>query len=127
MSGESINCWRCGHALGNDELPLAREQTCSKCNADLHVCKICEFYNPRISDGCDEPVASPVTNKERANFCDYLKPSHRAFKAEDSERAAVARSELEALFGVETTTKPSSEADEHRQELNRLFGLDERD
>ena len=77
-------CWRCGAPLEQALFPLRREEVCPACDADLHVCKLCRFFNPSVSDACDEPIAAEVTNKERANFCDYLKPSPDAWRGAGS-------------------------------------------
>ena len=96
---ENISCWRCGATLATELFPIRREEVCAECDADLHVCKLCTFYNPTVSDGCDEPIALSVSNKERANFCDYLKPSADAFHAKSDSVGSESRSELNALFG----------------------------
>lgn len=102
-------------------LPFRRDEVCPGCNADLHVCKLCTFYNTAVADACDEPIAAAVSNKERANFCDYFKPSTRAWHgAADSSRV---RAELDALFGGGGTLTPSSDGDANRAELERIFGL----
>jgi hypothetical protein len=119
-----IRCWRCGVELAADLLPLRHVDVCPACNADLRVCKLCIFYNPSVSDGCDEPIAASVTNKERANYCDYFKPCARAFKAAASGAESRARAELDALFGGGASASPSTDADRNRSELERLFGID---
>jgi len=116
----TIGCWRCGAAVPLDLLPLRREEVCPTCNADLHVCKLCTFYNPAVSDACDEPIAASVGNKERANFCDYFKPSARAYKGGAGGDQARARAELDALFGG---APPEPRAGAVQSELEKLFGL----
>ncbi|MGB1883412.1 MAG: hypothetical protein ACPHUF_05870 [Gammaproteobacteria bacterium] len=122
MTEHPVLCWRCGKAVVTDREPLRREETCVGCDADLHVCRMCEFYNPAVSDGCDEPVAAAVINKERANFCDYLRLSRHAFKPANDDATAKAQAELDALFGA-TTPPASTEPAANRAELERLFGL----
>ena len=118
-----IRCWRCGAELALDLFPLRRAEVCPACDADLHVCKLCQFFNPSVSDGCDEPIAAGVTNKVRANFCDYFKPSPRAYKAAADTADTRARSELDALFGGGASAPPSTDSDRNREELERLFGI----
>jgi hypothetical protein len=117
-------CWRCGAALPEDSLPLRRAELCPACNADLHVCRMCGFYNPSVADACEETVATAVGNKERANYCDYFKPSARAFKGAADDAAARARAELDALFGGAPSSAPSTDTARNQSELERLFGLD---
>ena len=119
-----IPCWRCGAHVAEDLFPLRREEVCEACDADLHVCKFCVFYNPSVSDACDEPIAAAVSNKERANFCDYLKPSALAYQAQSGEAAERSRAELDNLFGDGASTATSTNSDANRDQLDQLFGLD---
>lgn len=116
-------CWRCGEALPEDCLPLRRAELCPACNADLHVCKMCGFYNTALADACEETVATAVGNKERANYCDYFKPSLHAYKGAADDAAARARAELDALFGGAASSAASTDAARNQSELERLFGL----
>ena len=70
---EVLSCWKCGHALDDVPLPLRRRDECPACGTDLHVCRMCEFYDPSVAKSCREPIAEEVTDKERANFCDYFR------------------------------------------------------
>lgn len=120
---DNLQCWRCGAALDDEPLPLAREARCRGCGADLHVCRICEFYDTRVANHCLEPIAEKVTDKTRANFCGYLKPRPAAYAAADGA-ATQARSNLEGLFGLGTGTTSASPAtaDAARNALDELFG-----
>ena len=62
-------------------LPLARLDECPKCHVHLHVCRMCERYAPRKPKGCSEDDAPEVRDKKAANFCDYFKPTARAYRA----------------------------------------------
>ncbi len=94
-----LRCWKCGHSLEELSLPLRRLEECPACAAELHVCRMCEFYDTGVAKHCREPVADEVKDKIRANFCDYFKPTPQAYRPGDSSAAERARSELEALFG----------------------------
>ena len=123
-----MQCWQCGEALGELPTPLPRREECPACGRDLHVCKMCEFYDTSVAKSCREPIAEEVKDKERANFCDYLRPRPGAHTPRDAGAAAAARSELDALFGLDST--PASEADpaaEARAKLDALFGDDPKD
>ncbi len=122
MSG-TMQCWQCGAALGELPTPLPRREECPECGRDLHVCKMCEFYDTSVAKSCREPIADEVRDKERANFCDYLRPRPGAHTPRDGGAAAAARSELDTLFGLEGA--PSNGADpeaEARAKLEALFG-----
>ena len=117
-----LKCWKCAASLEEVLLPLARLSECPHCSADLHVCRMCVFYDTGVADACREPIAEPVANKERANFCGYLEPLTATSEETNQAHEATARKDLEALFGLtpETAEKPSA-----TDELNDLFGLNE--
>jgi hypothetical protein len=124
MSADMENrCWRCGAGLAMDLLPLRREEVCPACDADLHGCKLCRFFNPSLSDACDEPIAGDVSNKERANFCDYFKPSPHAFRGTGSQVGDKERAALAALFGEAHDATSNNDADGARTALEGLFGI----
>lgn len=121
---ESLVCWKCGASVAELPLPLARQAECPACGAELHACRMCEFFEPTAADACREPVAEPVQNKERANFCGYFQPRPGVHGAQDEAEIRAARAELEALFGEApqgAPDEPGSE-DEARQRLEALFG-----
>lgn len=97
MSHE-LRCWKCGDPLADLSLPLRRLECCRACGAELYACRMCEFYDTGVARHCRETVAEEVKDKTRANFCDYLRPSPRAYRPE-GDAAARARAQLEALFG----------------------------
>ena len=92
-------CWQCGASLADLTPPLTRRDACKQCRADLHVCKLCEFYDIGKAKHCREPIAEEVTDKRRANFCDYFKPKEDAYSNVRQTEADKAKAQLEALFG----------------------------
>jgi hypothetical protein len=125
MPTTSLVCWKCGAPLESEPQPLARLAACPTCHADLHVCRLCIFYDPGVADHCREPIAETVQDKERANFCGYFQPRPDAHARLESDPAREAKAQLEALFGApsEGETEPSaSEADRARRRLDDLFG-----
>jgi hypothetical protein len=94
-----LRCWKCGASLAEYSLPLRRLEECRACNAELHVCRMCEFYDTSKAKHCREPIADEVKDKQRANFCDYFKPTSAAYRPEATSAADKARADLEALFG----------------------------
>ena len=132
MAADNLVCWKCGATLNGLPLPLGRLAECETCRADLHVCRLCTSYAPRVRMGCDEPRAEEVRDEEKANFCDFFQPRPGAFTATDDSEARKAKADLEALFGVDSA-KPVSEgssqnaaaaeSDAAREQLERLFGL----
>lgn len=115
-------CWKCGASLSDLTLPLRRLEECRKCSAELHVCKLCEWYSTAVAKHCREPVAEEVKDKERANFCDYFKPRPGAYVPADVAASSKARSDLDALFGggPKGAAEPTA-AERARSELDNLF------
>ena len=95
----AIACYRCGESLSDLSLPLSRHDQCPSCSADLHACKMCAFFDPRVPRQCREDGAEDVTEKERPNFCDWFKPSDKAFDPSRKDEAQAAEQALAALFG----------------------------
>jgi hypothetical protein len=93
-----LKCYRCGAPLASLSLPLARLDECPKCGVQLHVCRMCERYAPRKPKGCSEDDAPEVRDKRAANFCDYFKPTPRAYDPAEEAAETAARSALDELF-----------------------------
>lgn len=124
---ENLQCWRCGAILRGVIMPMSRREECAACAADLHSCKMCKQYQPGLSDSCSEDRSESVTDKERANFCDYFSPAANAFKQSETQAAIDSRRGLAELFGdspqlsADAETKIQSEAGPALAELEQLF------
>ena len=92
-------CYRCGASLAALSLPLSRRDQCPDCSADLHVCKMCVSFDSTVPRKCREDGAEDVTDKERPNFCDWFRPSDKAFDPMRKSDADAAQEALAALFG----------------------------
>ena len=94
-------CWKCKKEI-SIEKPV-RGDECPLCHADLHVCKACDFYESGAHNDCRESSADMVTDKERANFCDYFRVSKKWIATSPSaprnDGASAARDAFNALFG----------------------------
>jgi hypothetical protein len=130
---ESLVCWKCGASLDGLPVPLGRREDCPQCRADLHVCLMCAFYDPAVSRSCREPIADEVGDKQRANFCGYFTARPGAHQPSDVAAADEARAKLSELFGdagdgdaKADRAEGKSEADAARQDLERLFGIDDK-
>ena len=98
MPADMLNCWRCGAAIEDEPLPLSRTAECRACRAELHVCRMCEFYDTTRANACREPVAEPVGDKTRANFCGWFRP-RAGLSGAGNSAADEARRRLDDLFG----------------------------
>jgi hypothetical protein len=74
-----VACYQCGASLQALSLPLSRQDECPACGVHLHVCRMCENYDVRVTRQCREDGAEDVTDKGRLNFCDWFVPSESAF------------------------------------------------
>jgi len=120
--------------------PLRHRDECPACGADLHVCRMCEFYDRSVAKSCREPVAEEVTDKERAQFCDYFRAQTGVLAAGGVSEAERARSQLEAMFGIESNAgdqaaaggaetlveRKRAKAEAARKQLDALFGSDDK-
>ena len=126
MSDELV-CWRCGESLADLPLPLARLAECRACNSELHVCRMCRYYDTSVAKSCREPVAEEVSDKERANFCGWFMAKPRAYVPGSERQPATAQAALDALFGGPPSSagQPAPDAGDPaadaRRELEDLF------
>ena len=81
----SGHCWHCGEKLTSHD--YSREARCPACSKATHSCRNCSFYDPGRSNECSEPIADFVSDKERANFCDYFQPGN-SFSADNDQTSA---------------------------------------
>ena len=126
VSGEMV-CWKCGAVLEDLILPMSRREECRLCAADQHVCMLCRSYSAQVAGQCREERAEEVTDKERANFCDYFEPKLGAYQEKGSGSDKEARGQLAELFGDDVShevSEPISDEDKARAELEKLFGGD---
>jgi len=122
---DTLVCWKCGASIADLPMPLSRYASCSVCDAPLHVCKACRFYDKTRSNQCLEPIAELVYEKEKANFCELYQVKANAYQASDSAAADKARNQLDALFGDNASSSiSSSDPDRAKSELEKLFGID---
>lgn len=114
-------------------MPISRLTTCLDCRADLHVCRLCRYYDPRIRGECLHERAERIVDKTLANFCTYFRPMPDAFHEPGRSAADDARTQLESLFGTAATSAETeapedeapSAAERARAELDSLFGTDD--
>ena len=110
-------------AVCDTELPadlcVGRGTLCPHCDAQLHACAQCRFYEPTLHNQCLEPEAEQVRDRQKANFCEFYQlagtalgggrkgdpgrpggPASRSSAAGKggTDRAQEARARLEALF-----------------------------
>lgn len=69
-----MKCCQCKKKLNLvNEQKISRTQECPYCSLSLHSCKMCLYYCQNAYNQCRETSADRITDKEKANFCDYYK------------------------------------------------------
>ena len=92
-------CFACGAALPQK---IYRNTLCESCGADAKVCLNCEFYDESAHWQCHETIPERVKEKDRANFCDYFRPSSKGrVGTSGNDIAGTARDDFSKLFGDE--------------------------
>lgn len=120
---QTLSCWKCGASLAEVPVPFARIAECPDCRADLHVCRMCEFFDPGVRRGCREPVAEEVSDRERANFCGYFTAVAGLGPGAGDGSPRTTGAELAALFDLPSSGPVSpDDAGEARRRLDELFG-----
>jgi hypothetical protein len=71
-----MHCFACNavHELASGERVGFRD-CCTHCGADLHACLNCALHDPSAYNECREPNTERVSDRERANRCDYFTPT----------------------------------------------------
>jgi hypothetical protein len=136
MKARDLSCWKCGATLEGVPMPISRLSECLSCRSELHVCRMCEFYDTSVAQDCREPMAEEIKDKTRANFCEHFYPSPE-LRPDPARAVSAPSAELDALFGGKATDSGEAPAPEHsaardtedlaRQQLEGLFGKPESD
>ena len=119
---ENYSCWKCGADISDVAFPIGRMSKCKKCGADLHVCKLCKYFDKSRSNQCQEPIADAVNDKQRANFCGYFEINENAFQKQDDLVATSAQQKLSELFGESVDIPSQNDSNSSQSELDKLFG-----
>jgi hypothetical protein len=77
---------------------VGRRDSCSSCDADLHVCLNCKHYDTSAYNLCREPQADRVLDKDRSNYCDYFSFREGQGKVPSGPSKLDRKSKLDDLF-----------------------------
>lgn len=95
----SYSCHNCGKSLDLESATsTGRRDECPHCDADLHVCLNCRYFDESVYNQCKEPQAERVLDKGRSNFCDYFEFSTRHGGESKSLSKEDQRKALDSLF-----------------------------
>jgi hypothetical protein len=67
--GEKIKCAACGATV---QASISIDSCCPKCNADLHTCRQCIYFDPAARFECRKPITARITNKHAKNNCELF-------------------------------------------------------
>jgi hypothetical protein len=70
---EAFKCNACGQ-LRQNLGELTHDETCSKCNADMHTCGNCRFFDTTTTWECRENIPARVAGKHTRNTCTFFQP-----------------------------------------------------
>lgn len=69
-------CHHCGAEIRIGRY-VPRDDECPTCASDVHCCLNCGNYDESAHNRCLEPQAEWVSDREKANFCDFFFPNTR--------------------------------------------------
>jgi hypothetical protein len=66
-------CYNCHTELAYEAgSNVLRTEQCPKCEVELRCCANCKFYDPQSYNECREPTAERLTEKKKANYCEFF-------------------------------------------------------
>jgi len=67
--GETSKCNACGTKL---PAYINADSSCPKCNADLHSCRQCTYFDPGARFECSKTIVARIVNKHLRNTCELF-------------------------------------------------------
>lgn len=87
LESKKVVCYACHKELVLEvTAKISKNEECDYCYADLHVCRMCEFYEPTAYNECRESNAERILEKEKANFCEYFVLKGGAVNKEEEKK-----------------------------------------
>jgi hypothetical protein len=93
--GEKVKCASCG-APTPPNIHIA--SSCTKCNADLHTCRQCTYFDPGARFQCLKPITARIVNKNARNTCELFVPRTVVERETSSGAPTDARQAFAKLF-----------------------------
>lgn len=92
-------CYHCKkHVPIEEKTRLTSRDDCPHCRISLHCCLNCRFYDINRPNQCAEPQAERVTNKDRANYCNYFEPAPETGNSARESAQEKSRKQFDDLF-----------------------------
>jgi hypothetical protein len=93
--GEKVKCASCGAPLAKS-INLA--SACPKCNADLHTCRQCNYFDPGARFECRKTIPARIANKNAKNMCELFEARTVVERETSSGAPTDARQAFKNLF-----------------------------
>jgi len=96
-----IRCSNCGAKIpkaASDDIEL--KSTCPKCQAFLHSCKHCAYFDPSERFECTQQITKRIARKDLPAKCDFfeIRTTVEKITSSSSNAPASARDAFESLF-----------------------------
>ena len=93
--GEKVKCAACAATVSAN---IRMDSTCPKCNADLHTCRRCTYFDPAVRFECRKPITARIANKGARNTCELFAPRTVVERETSSGTPTDARQAFANLF-----------------------------
>lgn len=70
---ELMRCAMCGNIIPTS-LEIQGDSRCPKCQADLHSCKHCRYFDSGARLECTQPIVNRIMVKDLRNDCELFLP-----------------------------------------------------
>ncbi|HEY3039681.1 MAG TPA: hypothetical protein VGJ66_13160 [Pyrinomonadaceae bacterium] len=67
--GKTVKCTACGAKAPTN---INLDSSCPKCNADLHTCRQCAYFDPGARFECSKSIPARIVNKNARNTCELF-------------------------------------------------------
>jgi hypothetical protein len=93
--GQKVKCAACAAVV---QANIDAEATCPKCNADLHTCRQCTYFDPGARFECRKPITGRILNKGGRNLCELFAARTVVERETSSGKPTDARQAFANLF-----------------------------
>jgi hypothetical protein len=90
-----VKCAACAAIVQTN---ISFESTCPKCNAELHTCRQCTFFDPGSRFECRKPLTARILNKGGNNKCELFSARTVVERETSSGKPTDARQAFANLF-----------------------------
>ena len=93
--GQTVKCTACGAKAATS---INLESSCEKCNAALHTCRQCNYFDPSARFECSKAITVKIVNKNARNTCELFAPRTVVERETSSGPPSDARQAFAKLF-----------------------------